>query len=32
VRWETLRYQPTMQGGKPVRVKTDVEVRFDAKK
>ena len=30
--WDNLRYRPNMQGGKPVRVKTDVEVRFDAKK
>lgn len=32
VQWEKFRYQPTMQGGKPVRVKTDVEVKFEPKK
>jgi hypothetical protein len=32
VPWSQYRYHPTVQGGHPVRVKTEVEVRFDAKK
>jgi hypothetical protein len=32
VPWESFRYQPRLQRGKPVRVKTEVEVRFEARK
>jgi len=32
VPWSQFRYQAPVQGGKPVRVKTEVEVRFDARK
>jgi hypothetical protein len=32
VPWSKFRYQPTVQGGHPVKVKTEVEVRFDARK
>lgn len=30
--WDKLRYQPLLKAGKPVRVKTEVEVRFDPRK
>jgi hypothetical protein len=32
VPWSKFRYQPTVQGGHPVKVKTEVEVRFDPRK
>jgi hypothetical protein len=32
VPWSQFRYQPTVKGGRPVRVKTEVEVRFDTRK
>jgi hypothetical protein len=32
VPWSQFRYKPTVKGGKPVRVKTEVEVRFDPRK
>jgi hypothetical protein len=32
VPWSQFRYQPTSKGGHPVKVKTEVEVRFDARK
>src|SRR5271157_455606 len=32
VAWSKFRYKPTVQGGKPVQVKTEVEVRFEARK
>jgi len=32
VPWAQFRYQPPVQGGKPVKVATEVEVRFDARK
>jgi hypothetical protein len=32
VPWSKFRYQPTLKGGHPVRVNTEVEVRFDPKK
>jgi len=32
VRWSQFRYQPTVKGGHPVRVNTEVEVRFDPRK
>jgi hypothetical protein len=32
VPWSQFRYQPTVKGGQPVRVSTEVEVRFDPKK
>jgi hypothetical protein len=32
VPWSQFRYQPTVQSGHPVRVNTEVEVRFDARK
>jgi hypothetical protein len=32
VPWSKFRYQPTAKGGHPVRVNTEVEVRFDARK
>jgi hypothetical protein len=32
VPWMKYRYQPTVKGGHPVRVNTEVEVRFDARK
>jgi hypothetical protein len=32
VPWSQFRYQPTLKGGKPVKVKTEVEVRFDPRK
>ena len=32
VPWVQFRYQPTLKGGHPVRVNTEVEVRFDPRK
>ena len=32
VPWSQFRYQPTVKGGHPVRVNTEVEVRFDPRK
>ena len=32
VPWSQFRYRPTVQGGRPVKVKTEVEVRFEARK
>ena len=32
VPWSQFRYQPPVQGGHPVKVKTEVEVRFDPRK
>jgi hypothetical protein len=32
VPWDQFRYQPTVKGGHPVSVKTQVEVRFEARK
>lgn len=32
VPWSQFRYRPTVQGGHPVKVKTEVEVRFDPRK
>jgi hypothetical protein len=32
VPWSEFRYQPPVQGGKPVHVKTEVEVRFEPRK
>jgi hypothetical protein len=32
VPWSQFRYQPTVKGGHPVRVDTEVEVRFDGRK
>lgn len=32
VPWSKFRYQPTVKGGHPVRVNTEVEVRFDPRK
>jgi hypothetical protein len=32
VPWMKFRYQPTVKGGHPVRVNTEVEVRFDPRK
>jgi hypothetical protein len=32
VPWSQFRYKPTVKGGHPVRVNTEVEVRFDARK
>jgi hypothetical protein len=32
VPWAQFRFQPPVQGGHPVKVKTEVEVRFDARK
>jgi hypothetical protein len=32
VPWNKFRYQPTVKGGHPVRVNTEVEVRFDPRK
>jgi hypothetical protein len=32
VPWSKFRYQPTLQGGHPVKVKTEVEVRFEPRK
>jgi hypothetical protein len=30
--WAKMRYQPTVQGGKPAHVRTEVELRFDPRK
>jgi hypothetical protein len=30
--WAQFHYKPTMQGGKPVKVDTEVEVKYDARK
>src|ERR1700685_846457 len=32
VAWNQFRYKPTVKGGHPVRVNTEVEIRFDARK
>jgi len=32
VEWSQFRYQPTLQGGRPVSVRTEVEMRFDPRK
>jgi hypothetical protein len=32
VPWSKFRYKPTVQGGHPVKVSTEVEVRFEARK
>jgi hypothetical protein len=32
VPWSQYRYQPTLKGGHPVKVNTEVEVRFDPRK
>jgi hypothetical protein len=32
VPWSQFRYKPTVQGGHPVKVKTEVEVRFEPRK
>jgi hypothetical protein len=32
VPWSQFRYRPTVQGGHPVQVKTEVEVRFEPRK
>jgi hypothetical protein len=32
VPWSKFRYQPPVQGGHPVKVKTEVEVRFEPRK
>jgi hypothetical protein len=32
VEWSQFRYKPTVQGGRPVKVRTEVEVRFEARK
>jgi hypothetical protein len=32
VDWAKFRYQPTVQRGRPVKVKTEVEIRFDPRK
>jgi hypothetical protein len=32
VPWSQFRYQPTLKSGHPVKVKTEVEVRFDPRK
>jgi hypothetical protein len=32
VPWAQFRYKPTLKGGHPVRVNSEVEVRFDARK
>jgi hypothetical protein len=32
VAWSQFRYKPTVKGGHPVRVNTEVEVRFDPRK
>ncbi len=32
VPWSQFHYQPTLKGGKPVKVKTEVEVRFEPRK
>ena len=32
VPWSQFKYQPTLQGGKPVKVHTEVEIRFEPRK
>ena len=32
VAWSKFRYQPPVQGGHPVKVRTEVEVRFEPRK
>jgi hypothetical protein len=32
VPWSQFRYKPTLKGGHPAQVDTEVEVRFDARK
>jgi hypothetical protein len=32
VQWSQFRYKPTLKGGKPVGVKTEVEMRFEPRK
>jgi hypothetical protein len=32
VPWSQFRYQPPVQGGHPVKVRTEVEVRFEPRK
>jgi hypothetical protein len=32
VPWSQFRYKPTVKGARPVRVNTEVEIRFDARK
>jgi hypothetical protein len=32
VPWSTFRYKPTLKGGKPARVNTEVEIRFEPRK
>ena len=32
VPWSTFRYQPTLKAGKPARVSTEVEIRFEPRK
>jgi hypothetical protein len=32
VQWDLFRYQPPVQSGKPVKVRTEVEVRFEPRK
>jgi hypothetical protein len=32
VPWAQFHYKPTLKGGKPVKVSTEVEVKFDARK
>lgn len=32
VDWSKYRYQPPVQGGKPVKIKTEVEVKFEPRK
>jgi hypothetical protein len=32
VPWSQFRYKPTLKGGQPIRVNTEVEVRFDPRK
>ncbi len=32
VSWSQFRYKPTVQGGHPVKVRTEVEVKFEARK
>jgi hypothetical protein len=32
VKWDQFRYKPTVQGGRPVKVSTEVEVKFEPRK
>jgi hypothetical protein len=32
VPWSQFRYQPPVRGGRPVKVSTEVEVRFEPRK